>query len=157
PTRSKPVWKPALHLSITDLRLRLSNSGEETAPFAREGSVKMRLVVRCCLGLACNSLVTPPTWGPDSASKHESSHSMWRPGHPAARRNRVSAQTHGPDRGAANPVAHHEDLRPPRVHPVRAVPGLQRGEHQGIFPQLPVEHERCDSQAWRPPADQVPY
>ena len=51
------------------------------------------------------------------------------------------------DRRPADPLAHHEALRPPRLPRVRPLPRLPRQHDQGVFPQLRGDEQRLHRSA----------
>ena len=56
--------------------------------------------------------------------------------------------------GQADPVAHHEDLRPLRLPALRPVPGLQGRPDQAVLPRLPralAATSRCELARGHPP------
>ena len=73
-----------------------------------------------------------------------------RQGHPPARGDRARPQAAGRHRRAPDPVAHHEDLRPLRGQPLRALPRLQELADQGVLPPLPRAARRLHPAPRRP-------
>ena len=56
----------------------------------------------------------------------------------------VPPEADGRDRRAADPVAHHEELQPPRVQRLRGLPRLQGLHDQGVLLELLPAHVRRD-------------
>ena len=60
------------------------------------------------------------------------------------------------DRREADPVAHHEDLRAPRLPAIRVVPRLQELADQGVLPPLPRVRVRLHARHERSPRAEIP-
>src|SRR5580704_11775972 len=74
-------------------------------------------------------------------------HPLRREGDAAPRGDRVQAQALGRGRRQADPLAHHEALRPPRLHALRPLPRLQGEPDPRVLPQLPPLQLRLHDQA----------